>query len=524
MTRRASQLLALVLFVAACSQGETPAPAAAVDRYHAQPAYQKGGTALLADYEYPATLNPMTARTDVELRLAQLSFARLWGLDDQLRPYPDLARRVPTEQNGGVQLGGSGAMTVTIELVPGLRWSDGQPIGADDVLLGWQALQKQAGRQLPDGAALSKQSDSKLTWSFSEVYAPYLALGAELFPLPAHRLPGTSGDAFFARPDVTSGPFAPAAAVPGQRLDWLRNPHYADGRSERGAYPAGDGPFTHQAWLDGVSFRTVPSRQALLDQAQAGGADLISHLTAPDLAALRLVPGQAIAASAAERMEFLRPLGTLRDDRQLLDALSLALDREQLVHDSQAGYGKPASGPFPSALTAAGAIGGSRPDPAAARRALAGRTVTVTVLALCEDASGGLTQGSLARQWAPMGVTVRATCRPRDQFLAALQGTEPLLALYSDDPGSDPSDWAPLACPDRALQESLTVGRTSLDPAARRRAFQAAAQRWVGIRCTLPLYEPERLSQVSARLHNFAPSPGSGLGTWNAADWWLQAG
>ncbi|MDQ6898885.1 MAG: ABC transporter substrate-binding protein, partial [Candidatus Dormibacteraeota bacterium] len=429
MTRRASQLLALVLLVAACSQGETPAPAAAVDSYHAQPAYEKGGTALLADYEYPANLNPLTARTDVELRLAQLSFARLWGLDDQLRTFPDLARRVPTAQNGGVRLGGNGAMTVTIELVPGLRWSDGQPIRADDVLLGWQALQKQPGRQLPQGAALSKQSDSTLTWSFSEVYAPYLALGAELFPLPAHRLQGGSGDAFFARPDAISGPFAPAAATSGQRLEWLRNAHYADGRSAQGAYPGGDGPFTHAAWLDGVSFRAVPSRQALLDQAQAGGADLISHLTPPDVAGLRQVPGETIAATATQRVEFLQPFGALRDDRQLLDALSLGLDRGQLVHDSQAGYGQPAGSPFPSVLTAAGSIGGSPPDPAAARRALAGRTVTVTVLTLCEDAAASLAQASLTQQWAPLGVTVRAACRPRDQFLATLQATEPLLAL-----------------------------------------------------------------------------------------------
>ncbi len=523
MTKRASSLLLSLLLLAACSQTEPPAPAPTVDRYHAQPAYHTGGTALLAEYEYPSSLNPVTARTDVELRLAQLSFARLWGLDDQLRPYPDLARRVPTAKNGGVQLGRDGSMSVAIELVPGLRWSDGQPIVADDVLLAWQALQKEPGRQVPAGAVLSKQSESKLNWTFSEVYAPYLSLGAELFPLPAHRLQGGAAEAFFARPDAVSGPFAPSEATSGQRLEWTRSLHYADGRSERGAYPEGDGPFTHAAWLDGVSFRATPSAQALLDQARAGGADLISHLTASDVASLRQIAGQTVVAGAGERMEFLRPLGTLRDDRQLLDALSLALDRRRLVHDALAGYGDPARGPFPSALTVTGALAGSRPDPEAARRTLAGRTTTVTVLAPCENLEAKLVQDSLAQQWTPLGVTVQATCRPRDQFLASLQGAEPLLALYSDDPGSDPSGWASLACPDLTLQASLKVGRTSLDGATRRRAYQAAVSRWLALHCTMPLYEPERLNQVSARLHNLKPSPGSELETWNAADWWLQS-
>ena len=45
---------------------------------------------------------------------------------------------------------------------------------------------------------------------------------------------------------------------------------------------------------------------------------------------------------------------------------------------------------------------------------------------------------------------------------------------------------------------------------------------WLAYHCTLPLIEVPAVSQVSSRLHNFAPSPGLGAETWNAADWWLS--
>src|SRR5262249_59775346 len=81
----------------ACTSGGTPAvrPGVGAAGYQAVAPPRPGGTAVLADYEYPSTLNPLSARTDVELRLGEALFVPLWGLDPQLRPYPDLARHVP---------------------------------------------------------------------------------------------------------------------------------------------------------------------------------------------------------------------------------------------------------------------------------------------------------------------------------------------------------------------------------------------------------------------------------------------
>src|SRR6266699_2393046 len=144
-----------------------PTPAA----YRGAPPPRLGGTAVLTDFEYPQALSPLTAQTDLELRLAQLLFAPLWGLDPQLRPYPDLASRVPTPANGGARVSGDRrTTTVDVRLVPGLRWSDGQPLTADDVIFTWRALADPAVAAVrPDGferiRAMDRRSATEVVWT-----------------------------------------------------------------------------------------------------------------------------------------------------------------------------------------------------------------------------------------------------------------------------------------------------------------------------------------------------------------------
>ena len=245
-----------LLVTVSCTSGAPRAAAAPAPRYHAVAPPRPGGTVVLADYEAPQSLTPLTASTEVELRAGTLLFASLWGLGPRLQPYPDLAEQVPTQVNGGVRTAHDGrSMTVTVRLVPGLRWSDGQPITAEDVVFTWQALRDPALRSLaPAGLdrvrRMDRRSDTEVTWTFDGVYAGYVQLGAALPVLPAHRLrpiapAGWAQDGYFRRPDVVSGPFAPDGPASGDHLALSANPHYPDGRSADGAYPAGDSPVDH---------------------------------------------------------------------------------------------------------------------------------------------------------------------------------------------------------------------------------------------------------------------------------------
>jgi len=70
-----------------------------------------------------------------------LLYAGLVRLDANLQPIPDLVQHVPTLQNGDVTWNrGAGTMDVTYRLRPGLRWSDGQPLTADDIGFTWRLI------------------------------------------------------------------------------------------------------------------------------------------------------------------------------------------------------------------------------------------------------------------------------------------------------------------------------------------------------------------------------------------------
>src|SRR5262245_55146459 len=118
----ATLLLAVLL---ATGQGPPAAPA------QAQPAVPSA--IVLTGTTFPGGLGLNVAADPLGLQAAL--WTPLVGFDDPLRPYAALATRVPTLANGDVRIVG-GEMQVTVHLKPALRFSDGSPLTADDVLFG----------------------------------------------------------------------------------------------------------------------------------------------------------------------------------------------------------------------------------------------------------------------------------------------------------------------------------------------------------------------------------------------------
>ena len=88
----------------------------------------------------PANLNPLFAHADagnVEQQLAHLSFEPFFDLDARGRQVPELLAFVPTPANGGISADGR---TLVYHLRRGVRWSDGVPVTARDVLFTLHAI------------------------------------------------------------------------------------------------------------------------------------------------------------------------------------------------------------------------------------------------------------------------------------------------------------------------------------------------------------------------------------------------
>jgi peptide/nickel transport system substrate-binding protein len=555
------RLAVALLVTVCCTLGGAPAAPPIASAYHPSPALQPGGTAVLADFEEPRALHPLAAGTDAELRAGTLLYAPLWGLGPSLQPYPDLASRVPTPANGGVrtQRGGH-SMTVDVRLVRGLRWSDGQPITAGDVVFTWRALRDTSLRaSAPAGlehlVRMDRRSDTEVVWTFDEVYAPYVQLGASLFLLPAHRLAGVAPDrlaqdGFFARPDVFSGPFAVAEDVPGDHLTLSANQRYGNGRTAAAAYPDGDGPFHHAAELSAVVLQVAPSKKAEVQSLLAGGVDAGFHLQPDDLPDLQGATGAAAVVTTGLRDEFLTPNHATDTatgmappwaaDPRVLQGLDLAIDRSALVRDVTAGSGRTARGLYPGALAGpTGARLPMGPDVAAATRILAsagwvpgadgvrakvGRPLAFQLVAICGRAGLDRELDLLRRQWLAAGAAVTTGCEQRDVFLRNLAADGFDMALSSVQWAPDPAAWAAVGgdCRDKRLVAAIGRVSGTLDPAARREAAQSVGREWLAARCTIPLFEWPEVREVSARLRNFTPVAAA-ADTWNAADWWLAS-
>jgi peptide/nickel transport system substrate-binding protein len=88
----------------------------------------------------PDNLNPFIGWQNSTYEIWSLNYDFLFGFGDMGgEPTLDLAREFPTEQNGGISADGK---VWTIKLRQGVKWSDGQPMTADDVAFTYNYIVK----------------------------------------------------------------------------------------------------------------------------------------------------------------------------------------------------------------------------------------------------------------------------------------------------------------------------------------------------------------------------------------------
>lgn len=496
MVRRAVILLAIL--VVACQS--PPPPAAAPSP---SPSGVRGGTLVMGDFEWPATLDPLRADTEAELRVTGLLYEPLWTFDPELRPVPRLLASMPVPE-----VGRDGTMSLDLKLRQGLRWSDGSALTADDVVAATTAASTPVTSQV-------RRSATEVVWRFATVDPAWRLLGPRIIPQ---------------RPNAVSGPFEIAGQVPGSEIRLAANPLYAAGRAS--------GP-----WLQGITFRFYGGKAAEIAAIQDGQVDLGFHLLPDDLSQLTTVAGARAVVKPSLRGEMLVPnhsQGPWSGDSALLPALGMGIDREALNAQVFDGEAAVSHGLYPAQLLQYDAgFGASSPDQARSAleadgwapgadqvRSKAGRRLAFTLLAPCDDQVRQGEQAELVRQFARLGAVATPTCEPRASFFSVLSQGGFQLALFSNDWQPDPSAWASLPdfghCQTEQLKQTLATGARTLDARVRRAAYRDAAGEWLKIPCTFPLLQWPSVVTVTMGTHGFQPNPVAGLDSWDAAGWWLS--
>jgi peptide/nickel transport system substrate-binding protein len=250
--------------------------------------------------------------------------------------------QVPLLAKGMPQVSSDGK-TYTITLADA-KWTDGQPVTADDVKftydLMWDPAYKvvnspRRGELTTYVKNITVKDPKTIVFDLNQVYAPFLSQHLVSYGIMPKHVWGSLAPAdintteFNSKPPVTSGPFRDPQWVKGSQVTFTANKDY-----HRGA-PNVD------KWV----YKVVPQATELLNQLKTGEIDV----------GLNIDPSQYDAAKAVSNLDVksftslsftyynynLDPSKTqLFQDKRVRQALIYALDRQAMVNSIYFGQGK----------------------------------------------------------------------------------------------------------------------------------------------------------------------------------------
>ena len=235
----------------------------------------RGGHIIIGEPGEPKTFNPITANESSSIDILRFMFWNLLNFDaPSQKVEPGLAEFWTNSPDG---------KTWTFRLRKNLRWSDGAPLTADDIVFTWNDIVfnpkiDNVTRDLfiinGKPFTVTKVDDLTIQVVTPEVYAPFLeAFGAGLPIMPRHILEKSVADGTFtttyaanSNPEevVGSGPFRLKEYKPGQYTILERNPYFLEV----------DKKSTRLPYFDNVIFTTVPSLDALTLRFLSGESDV----------------------------------------------------------------------------------------------------------------------------------------------------------------------------------------------------------------------------------------------------------
>jgi peptide/nickel transport system substrate-binding protein len=501
-------------------------------------------------WEEPHTLDPVVSTMTFEDDVFQLEFDGLIRYDGHAHAIPDLARAAPTLANGGVSRDGK---TISYHLMPNVRWHDGVPLTAADVVYTWHQIMNPRNNTVArEGydriASIDTPDPLTVRIHLSKPYAPAVYLfanGSVGSILPKHVLakyPSLNSTPFDASP-VGSGPYIFKSWTHGSDMRFDANPAYFRGAPK----------------IAHVVLRFIPDQNTMINALRAHDVDVYYLVSTTQAEIVRAIPDTTFAQVPSLNWEHLT-FNTSRpplDDRRVRLALCYGFDAGMVFRTIYHRLGghfptqfspglvgfDPALSYYPYDPKKAGALldaAGWKLSADGLRRkngqSLAFAISTVAGVKLREEL-----EVLFQRSWKAIGADVTVKNYPAALFFEPLAEGGPLytgrtdVAIYtSSHPWPDPDDENTIA-PDHLPPEGqntsrfnnaelgrlISAGLASYDPAVRAPIYRRVARIMLD---NVPEYtlswEPQ-ITAVNSDLHGVQPNPvGSDL--WNIAAWTFQ--
>ena len=325
--RRLRLLLpALFLAVTACTQSPAPPRDGARDE---SPAY--GDALVEGTIGDASTLIPLLASDSSSHAVAGLLYNGLVKYDKDLKIVGDLAQSFDIAADG---------LTITFHLRKGVKWHDGAPFTSRDVLYTYRVTidpktPTAYAEDFKQVKSIAAPDDHTVRVTYGAPYAPALASWGNGI-LPAHLLDGKDiTKSPLARAPVGTGPYRFKEWVAGQKIVLESNHDYFEGRP----------------WIDRYIYRIIPDTSTMYMELKAGAVDMMG-----------LTPVQYVRQTTGTRFtslfnKYRYPSSSyvymgynlrhpLFRDKRIRQALTSAIDKNELIHGVLFGMGQKAVGPI----------------------------------------------------------------------------------------------------------------------------------------------------------------------------------
>ncbi|HUY53219.1 MAG TPA: peptide ABC transporter substrate-binding protein [Candidatus Dormibacteraeota bacterium] len=497
-------------------------------QYYQKPGYSSGGNFYEGAIGVFTNANPLFATGDLNSTVSNLLFPGLLKFNQKNQLVGDLAKSWSVDASG---------QNYTVNLRPNLRWQDGKPLTATDVIFTYNTIEN------PDvqsslfnnwyGTKITKINNLTIKFTIS---SPLSSFPNELTNgiIPKHifaSIPATQleSSSFNNVNPIGAGPFKLAslattqgssAAGINERIDLVPNSYYYQGKPKLSG-------FNLIAYANQVDLLKAFISQNI--QAMIGIDSIPNSLINNQSVYIHYIP------ITAETMVFYRNNSNLLSDVKLRKAMSEAIDTQQVM--SQLSYpALPIRGPLLPTM-----IGYSNKYDQVTNN-ISDANQILDSLGWTKKSDGYrykdsqelqlslYTQNtpdylnvaySLLNQWRKIGVKVQLVKLSSLDIKSVIAYKTYDMLLYSIAVGNDPdvfAYWDSAQAQSNAIpglnlsiyksttaDDSLAAGRTRFDPALRAIKYVPFLQSWQADYPALALYQPNYLFVTRPKINNFNP-------------------
>ncbi|MDO5017764.1 MAG: ABC transporter substrate-binding protein [Lagierella massiliensis] len=294
----------------------------------------QGGLMVLGIGSDPTSVNPLYANDRVSLTISNVLYDALYHVKSGEIVYDGLAESITPSDD---------FLTYTLKLKNDIKWHDGTPITADDIIFTYDTIlddkQNAKGQSFLKSEAgqvqYTKVDDQTVEYKLPEVDMTFTQGIASMVPVPKHVFEGETDIAKSSKNQspIGSGPFKFKEHKTGELYQVERYDEYH-----------GD-----VAKLDGIAYKVIPDTNASMVALESGEIS-VSYIKPKDVSKFESNENFQIVSFPEGMVDtiFFRVSSENLKDVRVRQAISYAIDKEKLIEGTYLSkeYATPAYSPF----------------------------------------------------------------------------------------------------------------------------------------------------------------------------------